>query len=254
MNGLAASQAPPPYNPGLGARTRREFDVTRTAEAGGDLASQVLPKAVTPFELMWRALPEEGMFSPLVSPSNPFAFELGAYTVPSRMTLLVFGLRPDIYRFSGVDPGDFVPVEERRLGSIMGFELLVDKQHPGNIDFQIDPVPIQRTSQQAFPTTQANAGQFARANAGAAANASGSSNMILPQRPDRYGPPAPIPFTLYVESGQTVQARCLIFRPVPIPLAFIEFDLTGILVPSTFSDNLQEAYKFPQNAGEESMR
>ena len=174
------------------------------------------------------------------------------------MTLLVFNIRPDIYRFSGVDPGDFLPVEARRFGSIMGFELKVAESHPGNVNFQIDPVPIQRTSQQAYqsnnPTSNANAGEFAIARAGALSAAGGSSNMLLPQRPERYGPPAPVPFTLYVKANQTLQARCVIFRPIPTPIAFIEMDITGILVPETFANNLQEVLKFPQNAGDESIR
>jgi hypothetical protein len=264
-NGIGVSlptQAPPTRQPpgvAAGAATRRNFDAERVVEAGGDFGTQIQLRALPTFERLWRRLPEEGMFSSDVSPSNPFTFELGAFTVPQNMALMVFNMRPDVYRFSGVDPGDYMPIEARRLGSIMGFELTVEQEHQGNIDFQIDPIPIQRTSQQAFQSSnlvnpQANATAFAIAAAGANANTQGSSSMILPQRPERYGAPAPLPFTVYVMSNQTIQARCSIFRPVPIPIAFIEFDLTGYLVPETFANNLQEAYKYPQNANEESMR
>lgn len=239
--------------------TSRQFDASRTLSAGGDLAAQTLLQTMSTFERLYRRLPEEGMFSPSVSPSNPFVFELGAFTVPSRMTLLLYNMRPDVYRFSGVDPGDYLPVEARRFGSIMGFELTVEQEHIGNVNFQINPVAIQRTSQQAFQsdnteTPQANAGQFAIAQAGDVANTQGSSNMILPQRPTRYGAPDPVPFTIYVNAAQTVQAKCLIFRPIPTPIAFVEMSLTGVLAPSTFVSNMQEAYKFPINKGEESIR
>ena len=63
-----------------------------------------------------------------------------------------------------------------------------------------------------------------------------------------------MPFTLYVKANQTIQARCVIFRPIPTPIAFVEMDITGVLVPQTFADNLQEFSKFPQNAGDESIR
>lgn len=243
----------------LKSQRSRQFETKRVVEAGGDFASQLLLETFPVFERIWRRLPEEGMYASSVAPSNPFVFELGAFTVPERMALLVFDVRPDIYRFSGVDPGDFVPVESRRFGSIMGFELTVEQEHKGNIEFQIDPVPIQRTSQQAFQSNniespQFNATQFAIGQSAANANTQGSSSMILPQRPTRYGPPAPLPFTIYVKSNQTIQARCSIFRPIPTPIAFIEFDISGYLVPLTFSDNLQESLKFPQNFGEEYQR
>jgi len=259
------TQAPVPvqrqHSPGLpipGQRNRK-FEADRVVEAGGALAFQLLLKTTPVFERLWRRLPEEGMFSSAVSPSNPFVFELGAFTVPERMALLVFDVRPDIYRFSGVDAGDFVPIEARRFGSIMGFELTVEQEHQGNIQFQIDPVQIQRTSQQAFVSNnivnpQFNTTQQAIGGAATNANTQGSSSMILPQRPTRYGAPAPLPFTIYAGANQTVQARCSIFRPIPTPIAFVEFDLSGYLVPLTFSDNLQEIMKFPQDEGQEYQR
>lgn len=236
----------------------REFDAARVVSAGGDLVSQIAPETLPPFEELYRREPEEGMYSPLVSPSRPFVFELGAFTVPERMTLMIFNIRPDVYRFSGVNSGDFMPIEARRLGSIMGFELTINQAHPGNINFQINPVPIQNSSQQAFQSNNvnspANGTQFAVGRASQNANSQGTSTMILPQRPERFGAPAPIPFTLYVKAGQTVQARCNIFRPVPLPLAFIEFDMTGLLVPDNFASNMQTVSKAPQNKGDESLR
>lgn len=241
-----------------GARTEYDFETERVVLAGGDFGSQILIETYTPFEYLFRALPEEGMFDSGVSPERPFEFSLGAFVVPPRMVLLIFNMRPDVYRFSGVDAGDFVPVEERRFASIMGFEFLIKEEHKGNINFQIDPVPIQRTSLQAFQSSNiaqpvANAGDFARARAGGLAVAQGSSNMLLPQRPTRYGPPAPIPFTLFAKPGEPVEARCTIFRPMPSAIAFIEFDFTGILVPQDFL-KAQEALKFPQITGTESIR
>jgi hypothetical protein len=174
------------------------------------------------------------------------------------MALLIFDLRPDIYRFSGVDPGDFVPIEERRFGSIMGFDITVDQRRQGQMLFELDPVPIQRTSQQAFVssnevTPTANASQFAIGRAGSFSNAAGVGNALQPQRPTRYGALS-IPFTLYAKSKQTVQARCVIFRPIPAPIAFIEYDMAGILVPEQWMTNMNEAVKGPQNQADESIR
>lgn len=236
----------------------RLFDVQRVISAGGDLAGQISPESLPPFERLWRRLPEEGMFSTQLSPSKPFVFELGAFTVPARMTLLIFNMRPDVYRFSGVNSGDYAPIEARRFASIMGFELTIGQAHPGNIDFQINPVQIQNTSQQAFQSnntnTPADTTQLAIARASQNANTQGTSSMILPQRPERFGAPYPIPFTLYVTAGQTVQARCNIFRPIPLPIAFVEFDLTGLLVPENYAKSMQIAGMIPQTKGSEVMR
>lgn len=235
-----------------------EYDADRVVVAGGELGSQILTQEYQIFERLYRSEPEEGMFDPSVSPNNPFEFSMGAFQVPPNMSLLLFNLRPDIYRFSGVDPGDFVPVEARRFGSIMGFELKVAEQHVGDVDFQIDPVAIQRTSSQAYQSTNltatANQGQFARAAAGVLAVAQGSSKMLLPQRPTRYGAPDPIPFTIFVSAGQVVEARCSIFRPVPTPIAFVEFDLSGVLVPTNYMTDLSRAVSPPHIQGGERIK
>jgi hypothetical protein len=218
---------------------------------------------VVPFEQLYRRLPEEGMFLDDVTPETPFSFELGAFRVPSNFSLLLFDLRPDIYRFSGVDAGDTVPVEARRFSSIMGFQITVDQRQPGNLLYQLDPVPIQ-TYTEAFTTpaipgsaelppsiaAALGASQGSRFNiAGATsfASASGAGDSLLPQRPTRYGPLS-VPFTLYARSGQTVQIRCVIFNPIPSPIAFIEYDIAGMLMPELYLNTLTECMKPLSNA------
>lgn len=256
LNPEGGQQALFPGEPG--AQTRNAFDVSRLVAAGGELPEKMLPPGIIPFEQLYRRLPEEGMFSPSVSPSNPFSFELGAFTVPSRLALMIFDLRPDIYRFSGVDPGDFMPLESRRYGSIMGFDITVDGKHTGQIEFELDPVAIQRTSQQAFLNENsnnpiANAGQFAIGQANSFSNVAGVGNALQPQRPTRYGALS-IPFTIYAWASQTVQVRCVIFRPIPAPIAFIEYDMAGVLVPQNWATNMVEVVKPPQRANSESIR
>jgi hypothetical protein len=215
------------------------------AFAGGALNQLIQHPSVTPFEQLYRKLPEEGMFSPGVSPSRPFVFELGAFKVPDAMAVMLFDLRPDIYRFSGIDAGDYVPVEARRFSSIMGFDVQVDQRPQGNIQFQIDPAPIDFQGQQAF-ASQAGVNQTTTVlNISAAssfANVAGTGNSLNPQRPTRYGALS-IPFTLFARSRQTVQIRCVIFRPVPSPIAFIEYDIAGILLPEKYMDEMLKQVK-----------
>ena len=251
---------PPPGYPGVG--TSLGCNAQRVQMAGGALASLMVNPEITPFEQLYRRLPEEGMFLDSVGPESPFSFELGAFRVPSNFSLLLFDLRPDIYRFSGVDAGDTVPVEARRFSSIMGFQITIDQHQPGNLLFQLDPVPIQ-TFTQAFTTPQpalgeippeiaaalgfAQGSRFDIAAASSFGNAAGTGDSLMPQRPHRYGPMS-APFTLYVRSGQTVQIRCVIFNPIPSPIAFIEYDIAGFLMPEIWLNSLTECMKPLTNA------
>jgi hypothetical protein len=232
-----------PPRPASGAATLTGADAERVLLAGGDLLSLTLHPEILPFEQLYRRLPEEGMFDPTVAPDRPFVFELGAFRVPPKMTLALYDLRPDIYRFSGIDAGDFVPVEARRFASILGFQLSIDQRNSGNVLFQIDPAAIERTSQQAFqpPINQLQpAASFNIAASQSYANVAGIGAALLPQRPTRYGALS-IPFTLFAQGGQVVQVRCAIFRPIPSPIAFIEYDIAGILVPQKWMDAIIRA-------------
>jgi hypothetical protein len=235
--------APMAPHPGIGARPA--VDYQRAQLAGGLLNSLIVDPSVQPFERLYRRLPEEGMFSAGVSPSRPFAFELGAFRVPDNMLLMLFDLRPDIYRFSGLDAGDFVPVEARRFGSIMGFQVTIDQRQQGNTAFELDPIAIQTTSLQAFAPTSTERGvapqaAFNIAAASSFANTAGAGTGLLPQRPTRWGPLS-VPFTLMARSGSVVQCRCVIFHPVPSPIAFIEYDIAGMLVPAQWGDEMLRA-------------
>ena len=240
-----------PYAPEPGGATiGGACAAQRVQLAGGALNSLMVHPYVTPFEQLYRRLPEEGMFDPNVSPSRPFAFELGAFKVPSTFGLLLFDLRPDIYRLSGLDAGDFVPVEARRFASVMGFEITVDQRHQGNTNFQLDPVAIQATLQAFTRVSAPGAGRpgatpasvFNIAAASSFGNAAGAGTALMPQRPTRYGPLS-VPFTLVARSNQTVQVRCVIFRPVPAAIAFIEYDIAGMLVPNIWFDAMMECLK-----------
>ena len=253
---------PPPPPPYEGEGVSHGCDATRVQLAGGALNTLLVHPEVTPFEQLYRRLPEEGMFLDSVSPETPFTFELGAFRVPDTFTLLLFDLRADIYRFSGVDPGDTIPVEARRFSSVLGFRLSIDQRQPANLLYQLDPVPIQ-SFPQAFtqpigggselpPAVAnqlgvANGSRFNIAAATSFAAASGSGDQLQPQRPTRYGPLS-VPFTMYVRPGQTFQVECVLFNPLPSPIAFIEYDIAGMLMPDTWVTTMTECMKPLSNA------
>jgi hypothetical protein len=128
------------------------------------------------------------------------------------------------------------------------------------VDFQNEPAAITDDQDSAgyesndFTNPIAPGSQFTIQNVMTLADGAGSENSLLPQRTERFGAPSPVPFTLYAISNQIVRARCVISRPVPTPIAFFEFSLTGVLVSETWYTNMQEALKHPQNVSDESIR
>lgn len=217
-------------------RTRAE----RVHLAGGALNSVLTDDVATlPFEQLFRRLPEEGIHDPNVSPTRPFVFECGAFRVPPQQMLLLFDLRPDIYRFTGVAPNDVVPVEARRFAGQVGFDITIDGIRPGNTKFELEP--IQRQAGLEFQPNQGtdsvdNPGQlpppsaFVQARANRFGAASGAGLSLLPQRPFRYGASS-LPLTLLVSENQSFAVHVVVFRPILAPIAFFEFDMAGVLMP-----------------------
>jgi hypothetical protein len=244
--------APQPINPqqscylGPGQMGREVCGGERVMLVGGALATQMLDPQFMPFEQMFRALPEEGMFDAGVSPQRPFAFEIGAFKVDRNMALCVFDLRPDVYRFSGLDPADAVPVEARRFSSCMGFDITLDQHHlVGQIQYQLDPRPISHTGTQAFNPAPGGTDLFTAVNINQSSNfgsVAGAGTSLLPQRPENMGAPS-IPFMLLGRSNQVVQLRVVIFRPLPSPIAFIEYTMAGLLIPEIILDNYLKCMK-----------
>jgi hypothetical protein len=241
---LGADAFEPPPQPGRFARELTQAEIRCRAQrvqlAGGALNTVLTDDNSTqPFEQLFRRLPEQGIHNPDISPSQPFTVELGSFQVPTQQALLLFDIRPDIYRFSGIDPNDAVPFEARRFGSQMGYDLTIDGSHPGNTKFELEPVPRQpglAFSDQLDTDGLDNPGQTASASAYIQARAnrfgasSGAGLSLLPQRHFRYGPSS-LPLTLVVSEKETVSFEAVIFKPIQSPIAFFEMDMAGILAP-----------------------
>jgi len=258
--GLQAGHAPPPPEPGAHVRQW----ATPVVQAGGALASLIMHPSFTPLEQLYRKLPEEGMFA--ATPQKNFKFELGAFSVPGNMTFLFVDYSFRLYRLSGAAAGDTVPLEERRLSTLLGFDVTVDAYRKGNLMYQLDPTPIEGTKVAytpppsagtiasgsgragigVFPPSSAPQGatqaQFNAAPFARSAAPGGAGLSLLPQRSERQGA-LPLPFTYVVESNQRVQFSCTVFKPIPIPLAFIEVSVTGVLMPANVVDTMLEGLK-----------
>jgi hypothetical protein len=234
-------------------------NIQRVVQAGGVLTQLLAQPSYIPFEQLYRKLPESGMFD--AAPDRNFKFELGAFTVPDNMALLLIDYRFDIYRLSGAAAGDTVPIEARRLSTQLGYKWNVSGRQLANIRMEVVPVPITATAEAyagtlGFSTIQQdgppipvatpaqfNLAQFARSSIPA-----GGGLSLLPQRTDHLGPLA-LPFTQVITENQAAQFEVIVFQPIPIPIAFFELDLTGLLVPQNTIMDILEAQRACNSPG-----
>lgn len=229
------------------ARAERDCRAVRVQEAGGGLVPSLAHPAVTVFEHVFRREPEQGIHSPLLDPDHPMLFEMGAFRVPKQQALLLFELRPDVYRFSGIDPNDSVPVAARRFSNVMGWDVNIDGSRPRHTRYELDPIPRQLNANAYIPEVPQPgnvqpAAVFAQARRNRFGSAAGTGLATLPQRPQRYGALA-LPFTLAVREGQVVQLAAIIFRTIQSPIAFFEFGMAGILMPAEWTDRIFECIR-----------
>jgi hypothetical protein len=226
---------------------RNELDkvATRVIMAAGALSERITHPTFQFFEQIWRRLPEQGIHSTTVTPERPISIPMGAFRVPKQQALLLFDLRPDIYTFSGLDPNDWVPVEERRFSGQIGWDVTVDGTRQANTYYELQPLPRQSNQvglgdvSTPDPGTLAPASAFAAARANAFGASLGAGTALQPQRHQRYGPES-LPLTLWVKEGQTFTASAGVFRRIMSPIAFFEFGLAGILMPANLAADIFE--------------
>ncbi len=218
----------------------------RVQLAGAALNQVMVHPAVEPFEYMFRRLPEQGVHG-AVSPQNPFRIELGGFRVPEQMSLFIFDFQPRLYRFSGADPNDTMPFEDRRFSTQVGYAIFIDGIQPANLRFELQPIPRQVAPAayvpsppqpgQILPQTSFDQAAFNRFGASA-----GSGLATLPQRTERYGA-RDLPLCLYVRESQVFEPFAIFWRPVLTPIAFIEFDFAGILMPRSTGEKLLDCLR-----------
>jgi hypothetical protein len=227
---------PPAPFPGAGLR----MPTVRAQTPGGELMKYVPQDGVLWFEQLFRVLPPDGMYD--ATPSNPLTFGLGSFKVPQSMVLVVIDYAFDIYRFSGASADDYLPIEERRLSTQVGWDININNNRPANLNFQILPkVPTQ--TQQAFaalpgPNQPAQQWQFDAVRASQLQVAAGPGLALLPQRPHRDGQ-VPLSNTYVARSSQTLNVACSVINRIPIPIAFFEGNICGVLLPQNVYDRYE---------------
>jgi hypothetical protein len=210
-------------------------------EPGGELLNKLVHPVFQVIEQMDRVLPEESWFSNLVTPNAPIQFDITSYQVPEGKTLWIYEYEFQIYRFSGVDAGDFIAAEHGRFTNVMGFDVRVGERRPNHIRYGLDPQPIQVSRIQYRPTVQdlnmSDPATFNQQASKSFGNVAGTSMALLPVRREMQGP-SNAPFTMFANENENINLSCVIFRQVQTPLAAIEARFAGYLMNDQVSTAL----------------
>jgi hypothetical protein len=210
-------------------------------EPGGAILHQLQHPAFQRVAQLYKVLPEDSWFDPLVGPENPVQFQMGAFQVPDGMQYWLFEYDFAAWRQSGVDPADSIVAEEGRFGTVLGFDLTVDGWRTGNLLYQLNPVPVQLQKTQYQP----QAGRAARidpfafdvAAAESFASSAGPGLSLLPPGTNTQSP-TDLPFTIIANEGQWVAFSAVIFETVDAPLTGLSAFHSGYLISTNVATSL----------------
>lgn len=214
-------------------------------QPGGRLLFDIQSEAFQTVERLRRNLPEEALFNESLSPSSPFEWTILAFRVPNGQQFWMTDYQFAVGRQSGVDAGDFVYAEEGRFSGVLGFDVAINGYSRVNdISYDLDPVPIPLNRQEydepirgIINEDDANPDLFNAAAASSFASTAGPGTSLLPVRPNVQGARGG-PFTIIVNEGDSVALRCVVFRTVRTPIAFIEGRLAGFTLHTNASRTL----------------
>jgi hypothetical protein len=198
----------------------------------GQIYQEIQPDLYQSFERHFRKAPDPNFY---VNLPGGFTFELGGLAPQRDQVLLITSYKISAARIAGIAAGDTVPVEPERFATCWGFDITVGGTRQRNCTYEIDPQPIAVGQQATLSVPSGRGGSptyYARQRANAYAQRSGAGSSLLPFRAERYGAPSG-PFTIVVKDGASVSVRCAIFKPIPVPLAYVEVRLAGYLLPDT---------------------
>lgn len=227
-------------------RSSANPEAIRSVTPYGNLFPMIRNPQFTPFEREFRVQANNTWFNPSIDPRKPVIFEIGGIQVPDSLHLLVTEYRFQMFRVSGCGV-DTRPLEPEALSTYIAFDLTINGNDRGQHDckFQLDPVPVPVVPTQFVPPATASSKRtpITRTNEVAASQAfnapGGAGTSALPNRPDRMGPTEG-PFTIYVYQRQTFSGSANIMRALPIPIAFIQLSVRGLLIDTVTAESLEK--------------
>lgn len=231
-------QAGLPVQPGAhGSDLETRCSTLRINIAGNQIGTLVTPESVTPLERLFRRLPTDGVLT--ASPERPFSFELGAVDVPAQMAFVLLDTRWAIHVPSGIAVGDTRELEDRRLSTVLGYDMRFTDSRVANLSYQLEP-SLPTSATETF-SSGVNAGSIPGNGVGGVAPSlfaqlraqqilNGASGLsTLPQR-HRRDSQLTMPFTYIVTENKRVNFDVTVFRPIPIPVAFFEVEVAGFFI------------------------
>lgn len=220
-------------------------DRQRVILPGATLAGVAQSPDVQVFEELQSCEPNEAWYAPERAVNNPTRAEVLSYAVPPDTCVLITSYNFQAYAFSSIVAHGAVPIPDGELRGQMGFQFLVRGKVPGVTNFQIEPIPSTFARRQFRPPVtnrmrrpnETVPGDFARKRATEYGAAAGTGTTLLPPREGRHGDLAtPAAFAVY--DGEQVTMSLVVYRPVGIPLSFVEGKICGYIGPRTVLDKL----------------
>lgn len=225
-----------PVREGSGPET--ECSTLRINVAGNKLGTLITAGSFTTVERLFRRFPVDGTLT--ATPERPFSFELGAVDVPQQMAFILLDTRWAIHVPSGIAVGDTQELEDRRLSTVLGYDIRFTDSRQADLRYELEP------SRPASATTTfaqaSNAGTipgdgvsgvpqslFEQVRAQQTGSAKSSGLSTMPQR-HRRDSQLDIPFTYLVSENKRLNFEVTVFRPIPIPISFFEVEVAGLFV------------------------
>ena len=228
--------------PGLASPPVAKIPTLRAMPMGGALMEYLQSQELQYFERNYRTLPPSGIAT--AEPNKPVTVTMGAERTPANQVLVIIDYSFDVYGFSGLAPGDFVPVRPNSLATQVTWDIAVDNQREGqNVRYQVIPQPqVQNNKQFANQSALSHpqAWQFEEQRATELQGPGGLSLSSMPQRRHRDGQ-VKVSNQYVARSASTVSVKVSIINPVPFPIAFFEANIMGFLLPQNVFDAYQSA-------------
>jgi len=220
--------------------TNERCESVRTVLAGGELMKLLNHPTLTPLERIYRRTPPPGAFT--ATPANPVQFELGALEVPNQMAFVLLEQRFAIYIPSGVVAGDFEELDDRRLSTSVGYDILFTDSRQANLRYELTPSPPTISTETFAPNVDpgfipggslspVSAATFQRLRGSNTRNTVGSALSTLPQRHRREAQLGGMAFTYVLPAKQRLNYQVKIFQGIPFPVGFFEVEFSGMFMP-----------------------
>ena len=247
------SPVPPPWDDppsaGQGGGRSQAPSQGRLSEVGAMLAKWARNPDLKPYEELFRSEPNEAWFDSARDPDHPTQFEIATVRPEQGQSILLFDYSVVPYGFSGVSALDYEPLPDDLISGVFGYSIRVNNKEPGQLKYRLQPIPStirmqslrfnQPKIQAALQLTQDD---FAISQANDYASAAGFGTGLHPQTAAHYGARG-VPFTEYVHDEEVLTIIGVVFRPVEIPLAFVQARVSGFKGPSIIIRSIETALR-----------